>query len=110
VRGYEEGDVLGDTGWWIGAEQKTPPYTIGSVYGNHRLTVRGSVFMEYGEAYLLDPQGRQASTALWGTGFGAAASVGANWEARLLIAWPLLSAPNAQAGQPRFTFSLSSQF
>ena len=110
VRGYEEGDVLGDTGWWIGAEQKTPPYAIGPVYGNHRLTVRGSVFMEYGEVYLLDPHGRQASTALWGTGFGGAASIGANWEARLLFSWPLLSAPGAQAGQPRFTFSLSAQF
>ena len=110
VRGYEEGDVLGDTGWWIGVEQKTPPQVIGSVYGNHRLTVRGSVFMEYGEVYLLDPRGRQASTALWGTGFGGVASIGANWEARLLFAWPLLSAPNAQAGQPRFTFSLSAQF
>jgi hypothetical protein len=110
VRGYEEGDVLGDTGWWIGAEQKTPPYVVGSVYGTHRLAVRGSIFMEYGEVYLLDPNGRQASTALWGTGFGAAASIGANWEARLLFSWPLLSAPNAQAYQPRFNFSLSAQF
>ena len=110
VRGYEEGDVLGDTGWWVGVEQKTPPQVLGLVYGNHRLTVRGSVFMEYGEVYLLDPRGRQSSTALWGTGFGGVASIGANWEARLLFSWPLLSAPYAQAGQPRFTFSLSAQF
>ena len=110
VRGYQEGQVFGDTGWWIGLEQKTPPQVVGLVYRNHPLSVRGSVFMEYGEVYLLDPRGRQASTALWGTGFGGVASIGANWEARLLFAWPLLSAPNAQAGQPRFTFSLSAQF
>jgi hemolysin activation/secretion protein len=110
VRGYEEGDVLGDTGWWMGFEQKTPPETIGMVYRNHPLTVRGSVYMEYGEVYLLDPSGRQGSTALWGTGFGGVASVGANWEARFFFSWPLLDAPNATAGQPRFNFSLSAQF
>ena len=110
VRGYQEGDVLGDTGWWVGVEQKTPPQVVGLVYRNHRLTVRGSVFMEYGEVYLLDPHGRQASTALWGTGFGGVASIGANWEARLLFSWPLLTAGTAEAGQPRFNFSLSAQF
>lgn len=110
VRGYQEGDVLGDTGWWMGVEQKTPAQVLGLVYPNHRLIVRGSVFMEYGEVYLLDPRGRQASTALWGTGFGGVFSIGASWEARLLFSFPLLSAPNATAGQPRFNFSLSSQF
>ena len=110
VRGYQEGAVLGDTGWWVGIEQKTPPQVIGLVYRNHPLTVRGSVYMEYGEAYLLDPHSRQASTALWGTGFGGVASIGANWEARLLFSWPLLTAGTGQAYQPRFNFSLSAQF
>ena len=60
VRGYQEGEVLGDTGWWVGVEQKTPPQVVGLVYRNHPLTVRGSVYMEYGEVYLLDPHGRQS--------------------------------------------------
>jgi hemolysin activation/secretion protein len=116
VRGYQEGAVLGDTGWWIGVEQKTPPQVIGSVYRNHRLSVRGAVFMEYGEVYLLDTRGRKASTtqasttALWGTGFGGVFSLGATWEARLLFSWPLLTAGTSQADQPRFDFSLSAQF
>jgi hypothetical protein len=66
--------------------------------------------MEYGEVYLLDPQGRPDRTALWGTGFGGVASVGATWEARLLFSWPLLSAGTAHAGVPRVNFSLSAQF
>ena len=110
VRGYQEGAVLGDTGWWVGVEQKTPPQVIGSVYRNHRLSVRGAVFMEYGEVYLVDPHGRPPSTALWGTGFGGVVSLGANWEARLLFSWPLLTAGTSEAGQPRFNFSLSAQF
>jgi hemolysin activation/secretion protein len=110
VRGYQEGQVFGDTGWWIGLEQKTPPRVLGLVYRNHPLTVRASAFMEYGEVYLLDPQSRQARTPLWGTGFGGVASIGATWEARLLVSWPLLAAGTAEAGQPRFNFSLSAQF
>jgi hemolysin activation/secretion protein len=110
VRGYQEGQVFGDTGWWLGIEQKTPPQVLGLVYRNHPLTVRASIYMEYGEIYLLDPQGRQDRTPLWGTGFGGVASIGATWEARLLVSWPLLTAGTAEAGQPRFNFSLSAQF
>jgi hemolysin activation/secretion protein len=110
VRGYQEGQVFGDTGWWVGLEQKTPPQVIGLVYRNHPVTVRGSVFMEYGEAYLLDPQGRQDRTPLWGTGFGGVASIGGTWEARLLVSWPLLSVGAVEKGQPRFNFSLGAQF
>jgi hypothetical protein len=110
VRGYQEGEVFGDTGWWIGVEQKTPPKVVGMVYRNHPLTVRASAYMEYGEVYLLDPQGRPDRTSLWGTGFGGVASVGATWEARLLLSWPLLTAGTTHAGVPRLNFSLSAQF
>jgi hemolysin activation/secretion protein len=110
VRGYHEGEVFGDSGWWVGIEQKTPPKVLGLVYRNHPLTVRASAYMEYGEVYLLDPQGRQGRTPLWGTGFGGIASIGATWEARLLVSWPLLSAGTVEEGQPRFNFSLSAQF
>jgi hemolysin activation/secretion protein len=110
VRGYQEGAVLGDTGWWIGFEQKTPPQVIGSVYRNHRLSVRGAVFMEYGQAYLLGPNRHLTDNALWGTGFGGVFSLGNTWEARLLFSWPLLTAGTSQADQPRFDFSLSAQF
>jgi hemolysin activation/secretion protein len=110
VRGYHEGEVFGDTGWRLTLEQKTPPRVIGMAYANHLLTVRGSVYMDYGEVDLLDPQGRQARTPLWGAGFGGAASMGATWEARLLVSWPLLTAGTVQSGVPRFDFSLTAQF
>jgi outer membrane protein assembly factor BamA len=111
VRGYHEGEVLGDEGWHITTEQKTPYCVVGTAYRNHPLTIRGSVFMDYGEAYLLDPgAGRDGRTQLWGVGFGGVASIGANWEARFLFSWPLLSAGTTEAGQPRFDFGLSAQF
>src|SRR5208282_8782 len=70
VRGYHEGEVFGDDGWRVSLEQQTPPHVVGIAYGNTPLTIRGSVYMDYADTYLLDPQGRPGSTALWGTGFG----------------------------------------
>ncbi len=92
VRGYREGEVFGDTGWRITSELKTPPHVIGLVGGpKSPLTVRGSFFMDYGETYLLDPQGRDDRVPLWGTGIGFIISVGANWQGRFLFAYPLES-------------------
>jgi hypothetical protein len=66
--------------------------------------------MDYGEVYYLDPLGRPDSIPLWGTGFGAVASVGSHWEARFLCGWPLEGTPSTTRGQPRFNFSLTGQF
>lgn len=110
VRGYREGEVFGDTGWHVSVEQGTPPYVVGRVYGKNALAVRGLVFMDYGEAYLLDPQGRDGRMPLWGTGFGTLATIGSRWEARFLLSWPLLSAGTTTAMSPRLDFSLSAQF
>jgi len=110
VRGYREGDVFGDTGWHVSIEQKTPGHFVGMVAGNQPLTIRGSVFMDYAESYLLDPQGRNSRVPLWGTGFGIVAAVGFHWEARLIFGWPLESTPSTPSGQPRFNFSLTAQF
>jgi hemolysin activation/secretion protein len=110
VRGYHEGEVFGDNGWHFSIEQQTPPHTVGMVYGNVPLTVRGSIYMDYARTFLIDPQGRPGSTALWGTGFGATASIGPHWEARFLFSLPVLSAGTTQAWQPYFNFGLTAQF
>ena len=110
VRGYREGELFGDSGWRIMAEQKTPPLVVGLAYRDSPLALRGSVFMDYGENYFLDSRPRKSPQALWGTGLGVAASLGANWEVRFLFAWPLISTPTTKANEPRFDFALSAQF
>ncbi|HEV2393661.1 MAG TPA: POTRA domain-containing protein [Verrucomicrobiae bacterium] len=110
VRGYREGEIFGDTGWHITLEQKTPPHVIGLAYSKAPLTVRGAVYMDYAEAYLLDPQGAKSRIPLWGAGFGGVFSLGTHWEARLLFSLPLLSAGTTEALQPRFNFALVGQF
>ena len=108
VRGYKEGEVFGDAGWRLGLEQKTPPHLVGAV-GNDLLTLRGSLYMDYAEAYLLDA-GHKARTELWGAGFGGVMGLGSHWESRLLFSWPLLTTAETPAFQPRFNFSLTAQF
>ena len=110
VRGYREGETFGDTGWRVTLEQKTPPQVIGTVYGRNPLVVRGSVFMDYGETYLLDPGAADGRVPLWGAGFGGVASIGPHFEARFLCSWPFLRTPTTEPGHPRFDFSLSAQF
>lgn len=110
VRGYHEGEVFGDTGWRVSAEQQTPPLLVGFVSPSLPLSVRGSVYMDYAETYLLDPQTRRGTTDLWGIGMGGVISVGSHWDARFLFSLPLLAAGTTRAYQPLFNFSLTSQF
>jgi hemolysin activation/secretion protein len=110
VRGYHEGQVFGDTGWHVTLEQQTPPHRVGVVYGGVPLMIRGTLYTDYADTYLLDPQGRPASTALWGAGLGGVASIGSHWEARFLFSVPLLGTSTIEAYQPFFNFALTAQF
>ncbi|HWD91545.1 MAG TPA: POTRA domain-containing protein [Verrucomicrobiae bacterium] len=110
VRGYEEGEVFGDTGWRANAELKSPGEVIGMVYGKQPLLVRGSLYTDYAEVFSLNPELHIPNVALWGVGFGTVMSVGSHWEARLLFSWPLLSTTVTKAGNPRFNFGISGQF
>ena len=74
------------------------------------LIVRASVFMDYADTYLLDPEGRNAATPLWGTGFAGAASLGTHFNGMLSFGWPLLNTPTAEAGHVRIAFLLTAQF
>lgn len=110
VRGYHEGEVFGDTGWRASLEQQTPPVLVGMLAQRFPVTLRGSIYTDYAETYLLEPQGRPGTTTLWGTGMGGVMSVGAFWDARLLFSVPLRNAGTVRAYQPYFNFSLTGQF
>ena len=91
-------------------EGQTISLVVGFAPGNVPLTIRGSVYMDYSEVYLQDPQGRPDSTGLWGTGIGFVASYGSHWEARFLFSEPLLKTATTSAYSPFFNFSLTGQF
>ena len=76
VRGYQDGEAYGDTGWRVSIEPQTPLINIGMV-GNEGheepCWVRGSVFLDYGEIYLLEPTSRPAAASqrdILGRGLG----------------------------------------
>jgi hemolysin activation/secretion protein len=110
VRGYREGEVFGDFGWRVSIEQHTPTHVVGTVFGNTLMTIRGSVYMDAAEAYLMDPQGRQSGVELWSTGVGLTGAIGTHWEARLLFSVPLIGTTTTTCYQPFFNFNLTAQF
>ena len=112
VRGYREGEVFGDSGWRVTSELKFPPYRVGYAgTGTSRpLIVRSSLFMDYADTYLLDPQGRKADTPLWGTGIAGAASLGPHFSGMLSLGIPMLNTPTTEAYHVRLAFALDAQF
>jgi hemolysin activation/secretion protein len=113
VRGYYEGDEYGDCGWCGGVEMRSPYFQtpVAGLAGSVPAWFRASVFTDLGQRFLLEPAPNATSTvSLLGTGFGLSANVNNHLDARLVIAWPLLSTANTPAGQPHAYFTIGGQF
>lgn len=116
VRGYSEGEVYGDTGWRLTLEPRTPQVNIGMVDGDIPFWVRASAFVDYGEVYRLDPTPGSSFTSqqMLGVGSGVTANIGSHLDARLTVAWPLLtdraSPTGAAAGSIHVYFGIGAQF
>lgn len=114
VRGYANGEAYGDTGWRVMLDSQAPLLEIGMV-GNegHEATcwVRGSVFTDYGETYLIDPPaGVNGRQRFWGTGFGITVNAGDHFDARLTVACPLITSQQTPAGDIHYYFGVGIQF
>ena len=96
VRGYQDGQAYGDTGWRFSIEPQTPLVNIGMI-GNEGheepCWVRGSVFLDYGRIYLLEqsPSGGGSHESYCGAGWAVTANIGSHMDGRLTVAWPLIS-------------------
>ena len=116
VRGFLDGQAYGDTGWRVSIEPQTPLMNAGEVDDNTPLWIRGSVFMDYGEVYLLKGgyfaelaalhgpllatlPGNPSRLSFWGTGFSLTANFGNHFDARLTVGIPLMD----PAGRPGFS-------
>lgn len=113
VRGYFEGDEYGDAGWAGSLEARTPLFgtQVATIEDFAPTWLRGSVFVDYGQRYLLEPPaGTSPVLSLLGTGFGLSANINNIFQARVTVAWPMLSSPNTPAGIPRAFFAINAQF
>jgi hemolysin activation/secretion protein/AraC-like DNA-binding protein len=111
VRGYGDGEAYGDRGWRFSIEPQTPLMNIGMVDGSTPFWLRGSVFTDYGELYLLDPQpGGNDRQKFWGVGWGITVNIGSHLDARLTVACPLLATPVTPVGDVHVYFGVGAQF
>jgi hemolysin activation/secretion protein/AraC-like DNA-binding protein len=88
VRGYSDGQSYGDTGWRVSAEPRTPLVNIGMVDGDIPFWVRASVFMDFGQTYLVE---RSLARNFWGTGWTLTGNIGSHLDARLMMGVPLIN-------------------
>ena len=114
VRGYQEGEVYGDSGWRVLFDLRAPPINVGYLpTGTKDLPadLRTSCFMDYGNAYDLDrPYLARHTVAQWGTGVSAFLTAGEHFDARITLAWALKETVLARAGSARAYFTVGWQF
>ena len=115
VRGYSDGQAYGDTGWRLSVEPQTPLVNVGLVDGSQPLWFRGSVFVDYGEIYLLHPQaGVPSRESFWGVGWALVANIGDHLDARFTVAFPLIGLPGSPGFSPgkdmEIYFGVGAQF
>jgi hemolysin activation/secretion protein len=114
VRGYEEGEEYGDAGWRVLVEPKAPAISIGQINterGSIPITLRGTVYLDYGERYLFEaPATVKGDVRMLGTGVSGLVNAGDHVELRLGLAWALLDTPSSRAGTARAYFSFGIQF
>ena len=88
---------------------------VGMVDGSQPFWFRGSVFMDYGEIYLLHPQaGVPSRQSFWGFGWALVANIGDHLDARFTVAFPLISLPGSPGFSPgrdmQIYFGVGAQF
>jgi len=127
VRGYREGEAYGDTGWRSMLDIKAPAVNVGyfaTPDGDVPAQLRCSVFMDYGQIFLLDHPAETGHRHLeeWGAGCSFLLTVGEHFDARLTLAWAIDGAaigPGATANKLSLTtyagtaegyFSVGAQF
>jgi hemolysin activation/secretion protein/AraC-like DNA-binding protein len=111
VRGYDTGEAYGDTGWRVSFEPRTPMVNIGLVDGTVPFWVRGSVFIDYGETYLLQKvPGTRDTQKFCGYGSSLTANIGSHMDGRLTVAIPVISTAYIRANDVQVYFGVGAQF
>ena len=115
VRGYPSGAIYGDTGWRMTLEPRTPQVCIGRAGNEGDATpvwVRGLAFVDYGQVFRLDSTADDTinHASLLGVGWGATANIGNHLDARVTMAWPLISNEAVPGGSAYVYFVVGAQF
>ncbi len=114
VRGYQQGEIYGDTGWRAMLDFRAPSVVTGyfpTQEGTLPAELRTSVFMDYGQTSLVSRSTAADLTyAQWGAGVSFLLTIGEHLDARLTLAWALKDSPVTAAGTAQGYFSVGVQF
>lgn len=109
VRGYLEGEVLGDEAVATKFEARTPP--LGPKLGSLLDDWSGIVFVDAAQVRVHEPLvPTPARTGISSAGIGLRARGDRGLAATVDLAWPFASTRNTHAGNPRLQFRLAYDF
>ena len=114
VRGYQQGEIYGDTGWRAAFDLRAPSIVAGhfpTETGDVPAELRCSWFMDVGQTFLIErPTTANLGFTQWGTGVSFFLTAGEHFDARLTLAWALAGTPTTAAGNAQAYFSVGAQF
>lgn len=114
VRGYLESEALGDKGWFVTTEVRTPSLlksTTETEGGEAEREWRFHAFWDGGRLYLNDPLPEQTDLfRLSSWGVGTRVTLRKNVEGAVEVAWPLQDQSSTQANDPFVTFRVEAGF
>jgi len=114
VRGYLESEALGDGGWFLTGEIRTPSLlqsTEKKENGEFANEWRFHAFYDVGRLYLNDPLPEQTDLfRLSSWGVGTRFLLRENLEGSVDVAWPLVDLGTTQANEPFLLFQVEAGF
>jgi len=113
VRGYFEGDDIGDMGWSTGIDLLSPQFAfqVATLASPVPTWLRGFAFVDVGQRFQADGSVTRVDTrTLSSFGFGLTANINNLLDLRAVVGIPLADSPNRQAYSPRANVSLGGQF
>lgn len=104
VRGYNQGQFLGDVGYAVSAEARWLPW-------EERRDVQFAAFLDHGSARIFNAQpGQTSSQSLFGGGVGLRFSLGDTADFRLDVGWPISPSTNLSGSNPVFYGQVQTHF
>jgi len=112
VRGYLESEALGDAGWFLTAELRTPSLLRdASAEDSAGREWRFHFFYDAGHLWLNRPLPEQTDYfRLVSLGLGTRFTLKENWEGSVEVAWPLDAQGSTEEGDPFVSFQMKAGF
>jgi hemolysin activation/secretion protein len=112
VRGYREGEIYGDDGFFTQVELRSPAFNHEDSFDGKKVLMGTtvSIFSDYGRVYYKQSRGADAKVDLWGAGLGLSSYFTSHVEAKVVLGWALKNSPTRSVGDFLATFVVGAKF